>query len=156
MNFEQALKTEKISTIVVPTRGITVSRKTTYREVVRQLQETRKFCAIVLDGKKPVGIFTEADALKRGLLKEIDPKTPIENVMTANPTVVSMDDSLALAIRLMHRGRHRHLPVVSADNEFLGLISVRDIVFYLSENYPYDVFNLPPDPHKFSGAPEGA
>lgn len=155
MNFEQVLKTEKIRNVVVP-RGIQVTKDTPVREVVAELQAHKKICAVVLKGKKVVGIFTERDALKRGLLQDVDPETPIEKLMTADPDVVDMDDSLAVAIRIMHKGNHRHLPIVNQKKEYLGLLTSRDIVYYLSENYPYDVFNQPPDPHKISEAAEGA
>jgi CBS domain-containing protein len=109
-----------------------------------------------MDGKKIVGIFTERDALKRGLLAGASPDTPIEKLMTPDPVAVDPDDNLAVAIRLMHEGKYRHLPIVDRNDEYLGIISVRDIVMYLSENYPYEVYNQPPDPHKVSVAPEGA
>jgi CBS domain-containing protein len=63
---------------------------------------------------------------------------------------------MAVAIRLMHDGKYRHLPIVNSERECLGLVSVRDIVFYLSENYPLEVLNQPPDPHKISASAEGA
>lgn len=137
-------------------RGIQVSKDTPFKEVIRQLQAHKKFCAVILEGSRVVGIFTERDALKRGLLKGIQPDAPIEKFMTANPDVIDQNDSLGSAIRIMHNGKHRHVPVVNSKQEFLGLISVRDVVLYLSENYPYEIYNQPPDPHKFSGAPEGA
>lgn len=155
MNFGDTIKAERIRTVMTQS-GITVPKDSLYQDVVRKLQEEEKFCAVVLEGNKVVGVFTERDALKRGLLKNMGPATPIEKIMTPNPTVIDMDDSVAVAIRLMHQGKHRHLPVVNAKREYQGLVSVRDIVFFLSENYPYDVFNQPPDPNKFSNVPEGA
>lgn len=155
MNFEEAIKNEKIRHVMVP-RGIVVTRQTRYGEVVAELQGQKRYAAIILDGKKVVGIFTERDALKRGLLSGAGPDTPIEQLMTPNPVVVDPDDNLAVAIRLMHEGKYRHLPIVDRSDEYLGIVSVRDIVMYLSENYPYEVFNQPPDPHKVSAAPEGA
>ena len=155
MNFEEAIKNEKIRNVMVP-RGIQVTRKTTYGQVIHQLQTQKRFAAIIMDEKKVVGIFTERDALKRGLLAGVSADTPIEKIMTANPVVVDAEDNLAVAIRLMHDGKYRHLPIVDRNDEYLGIISVRDIVMYLSENYPYEVYNQPPDPHKVSVAPEGA
>lgn len=155
MNFEEAIKNEKIRNVMVP-RGIVVTRKTTYGQVVAQLQGQKRFAAIILDKQKVVGIFTERDALKRGLLQGASPETPIEQLMTPDPVIVDPDDNLAVAIRLMHEGKYRHLPIVDRNNQYLGIVSVRDIVMYLSENYPYEVYNQPPDPHKVSAAPEGA
>lgn len=137
-------------------RGICVSPKTSFGEVIQRLQTEGKFCAVVVEQKKVVGIFTERDALQRGLLKDTPPATSIQKLMTPKPDIIHMEDTLALAIQKMHQGKHRHLPVVDDEEAFLGLISVKDIVYYLSENYPYEVYNLPPDPHKFSGTAEGA
>lgn len=137
-------------------RGIQVQSGAVYGDVVEHLQDEGKFCAVILKGKKVLGIFTERDALKRGLLTQAEPETPIDDLMTKNPVAIKEDDTLMQAIQLMDQGRYRHLPVVNDDEEFVGLISVRDLVYYLAENYPYEVYNLPPDIHKFSGAPEGA
>jgi len=137
-------------------RGIEVPTGTSYGDVIEHLQDEEKFCAIILDQKKVLGVFTERDALKRGLLVHADPDTPIDRLMTKNPVLIQEEDSLINAIRLMDKGRYRHLPVVNTQKEYVGLISVRDLMNYLAENYPYEVYNLPPDFHKFSGAPEGA
>ncbi|MCP5467964.1 MAG: CBS domain-containing protein [Deltaproteobacteria bacterium] len=155
MEFEQALQTEKIRNIMTA-RGIQVDAKLSYAEVITQLQTEEKFCAVILEDKKVVGIFTELDALRRGLLDSIDRDAPIRDVMTPNPTTIDIDDNLAVAIRLMHQGKYRHLPVVDGNREFMGLISVRDIIIFLSENYPSDIYNLPPDPHQVSTEAEGA
>jgi CBS domain-containing protein len=155
VNFEKALKEQKIKTLTTK-KSVTICKDTTFSETVHQLQEARSGCAVVLQDKKVIGIFTEKDVLQRGLLKKVDPKTPISQLMTSDPMVLDMEDTLAVAIRLMHDGKYRHLPIVNSQLEFLGLVSVRDIVFYLSENYPYEVLNQPPDPHKISASAEGA
>lgn len=155
MSFDEAIKNEKIRNVMGPS-ALLVPRGRRYGEVIAQLQAENKFCAVVLDGKKVIGIFTERDALKKGLLPGTETTTPIEKMMTPNPVVVDPEDSVALAIRLMNQGKYRHLPIVDRHDEYVGLVSVRDIVDYLSENYPYEIFNQPPDPHKFSVVPEGA
>ncbi|KAB2839012.1 CBS domain-containing protein, partial [bacterium] len=65
MNFEEALKTEKIRNLATR-EGLTVPPELTLGEVVRRMQELRTGCAVVVAGKKVVGIFTERDALIRG------------------------------------------------------------------------------------------
>jgi CBS domain-containing protein len=155
VDFEKALKNEKIRNLK-NRRPVTVTKDSSYGEVVRLLCEAKTGCAVILAGKKVIGIFTEQDVLKRGVIPKTDPETPIEKLMTPHPKLLDIEDSVAVAIRLMHDGKYRHLPIVNAKDEFLGLVSVKDIVFYLSENYPYEVYNLPPDPRQISAAPEGA
>ncbi|MFO1464357.1 MAG: CBS domain-containing protein [bacterium] len=155
MNFEEALKTEKIRNLSTR-EALTVPPAMPLGEVVRLMQGRKTGCAVIVEGKKVVGIFTERDALIRVLLANAAPETPIQQVMTSKPKVLDREDSIAVAVRLMHDGKYRHLPVVNRRREFLGLVSVRDIVFYLSENFPLEVFNLPPDPHQVSSSAEGA
>ncbi len=155
MNFEEALKTEKIRNLSTR-EPLTVVPAMPLGEVVQLMQQRKTGCAVVLEGKKVIGIFTERDALIRGLLANADPAIPIEKLMTPKPKVLDREDTLAVAIRLMHDGKYRHLPVVNRQRELLGLVSVRDIVFYLSENFPLEVYNLPPDPHQVCNRAEGA
>ena len=54
--------------------------------------------------------------------------------MTRKPKVLDREDTLAVAIRLMHDGKYRHLPVVNRKREILGLVSVRDI--WIAFHYP--------------------
>jgi len=156
MSFEQALNSEKIRNLSTR-QAVLAPPEMPYGEVIRELQKTKRGCAVVLSTEQRVlGIFTERDALKRGLLSGADTKTPIQDLMTATPAVLFMDDTLAMAIRLMHDGKYRHLPIVDPEGKFLGLVSVKDIIFYLSENYPIEILNQPPDPHKISLSMEGA
>ncbi len=155
MNFDQVLKKEKIKDLK-SRKAVTVSKDLPFSEVIRQLQENKTGCAVVLENKRVVGIFTERDVLSRGLLANVDGSTPIEKLMTAKPKVLDREDTLAVAIRKMSEGKYRHLPIVNGQKEFLGLVSVRDIVIYLAENFPSEVYNLPPDPHQISTNAEGA
>ena len=76
--------------------------------------------------------------------------------MTPNPTTLKTTDSVADAIRLMNQGHYRHLPLVDENGGLVGVLGVRDLINYLAEHYPYEVYNLPPDPHQVIRAPEGA
>src|SRR5262249_46491555 len=110
----------------------------------------------IVEDNKVVGIFTERDALKRAALANRPSTTPIRDLMTPAPEVLGLEDSVAVAVRFMNEGGYRHLPIVNEKRGVAGLFSVRDIVLYLSELYPFDIFNLPPDPHQVARAREGA
>lgn len=155
MKFYQALRTEKVKSLS-HRKAVTVEKTMPFSEVIRKLQESKSGCAVVLDRDRVVGILTERDVLKRGILGDTPMDTPVERLMTPHPKVLDMEDTLAVAVRLMHDGKYRHLPVVDAEGKFLALLSVRDIVYFLSELYPYEVYNQPPDPHQISATAEGA
>lgn len=116
-------------------------------KVVEEMSGKRRGAVLVEDGGKLVGIFTERDLVSR-----IDhgdtlwPHVVVRDVMTPHPMVVRRDDSLAEALRRLTQGRRRHLPVVDAQGEVLGLISIRDILTFVASKFPEDLINLPPDP----------
>ena len=103
--------------------------------------------AIVEDGDGTLlGMFTERDALVK-----LDPVRPqldahVSTVMTASPVTVEVDASLATALAKMDEGRFRHLPIVRDGDQIVGLVSVRDILTWVSLHYPDAVQNLPPKP----------
>ena len=81
---------------------------------------------LVVDGSKLCGIFTERDALFRVLAEGRDPAaTRLNDVMTRQPQTIHPDEPFVNALRVMHKGRFRHLPVVEFDRP-LGMVSVRD------------------------------
>ena len=119
----------------------------------------KKGYAIILEDEKTskiAGIFTERDVMTRIVEQKVSPSTPVEKVMTANPKTLKATDSVADAIRMMNEGHYRHLPLVDDAGRLVGVLSVRDLIAYLAEHYPYEVYNLPPDPHQVIRAPEGA
>jgi CBS domain-containing protein len=90
-----------------------------------------------------VGVFTERDYLDRiagspELLSE-----PISTFMSADPDVLAPQATLAELLELIVRRGRRHLPVVE-DKEPVGLVAARDIVKYIADLFPTEVYNLPP------------
>ena len=75
----------------------------------------------------PGRIITERDLTRRVVAKDLDPKkTPIIDIMTANPDTLSPDDSAGDALELMQSRHFRHLPVVE-DGKCVGMVSIRDL-----------------------------
>ncbi|MEX0943829.1 MAG: CBS domain-containing protein [Pseudomonadales bacterium] len=52
----------------------------------------------------------------------------VEEIMTRHPVTLGPNDSLDKAARLMNSHRIRHIPIVGAATEFLGLITQRDLL----------------------------
>ena len=99
---------------------------TTVTEAARRMREGNTGAAMVLEGTRLAGIFTERDALFRVLAVARNPsETPVAAVMTRDPQTIHPDKPFDEALRMMHEGRFRNVPVVE-DGRPLGMVSVRD------------------------------
>lgn len=89
-------------------------------------------CALVLEGEKLVGIFTERDLLLKlaGTQQDLGALT-MRQVMVPDPEKLEADDTLAAALHKMSVGGFRHLPVVTRNDVPLGVISIKDILGYI-------------------------
>ena len=84
---------------------------------------------MVLNGEQLVGIFSERDyARKIALHGKNSKETPVRDIMTPAPFTVRPEQTLDDCMSLMIEKKIRHLPVVSASNDILGIISIRDVV----------------------------
>ena len=85
-------------------------------------------CLIVVEGRRPIGIVTERDMLKRVLLRQRDPrKTSVNNVMSKPLIVSTPKTEIRDAVRVMNERRIKKLPVIE-DGNLLGLVSLTDVV----------------------------
>ena len=115
-----------LRSIVAKQAPVTVPKSATVREASRTMQQHNIGALLVVDGSRLVGIFTERDALFRVLADGRNPETTrVFDVMTRQPQTIHPDEPFVQALRVMHKGRFRHLPVVEFDRP-LGMVSVRD------------------------------
>lgn len=137
-------------------KPIKVTPDTTVAEAVAMMNEKSLGCVLVAKGGKLAGIFTERDVLKK-VVGKLDPaKTKVKEVMTTDPQGFQLDDSIAFVLNAMHVGGYRHVPIVSKDKEPLAVVSVKDIMAFILDNFPEDVLNLPPEPMRKTEQREGA
>ena len=103
-----------------------IPANSTVTEAARRMREANTGAALVLEGTRLAGIFTERDALFRVLALARNPlDTPVTDVMTRDPQTIHPDKPFDEALRMMHEGRYRNVPVVE-DGRPLGMVSVRD------------------------------
>lgn len=83
--------------------------------------------AVVSDGDRLVGIFTERDVLNRVVAAGRDPKTTIvQDVMSTPMACCTRMTTIGECSRVMREKRIRHLPVVE-DGRLQGMISIGDL-----------------------------
>jgi CBS domain-containing protein len=132
-HVERALLADRVSKLR-PKTPIVVARETPVGDVLKLLVEQGIGCVFVVDDNAIVGVFSERDALKRiGTAATSLVTKPVAEFMTVNPQDLDEDAKIAFAVRMMDLGGYRHIPVVDAHRRPVGVISVRDILKYLTE-----------------------
>lgn len=137
-------------------RPAMVERNASISETVEAMRASRLGCALVCERGKLVGLFTERDLLNKVIGEPVSYSTPVEQVMTFGPAHLSLDDSVYSAMRLMREGDYRNVPLVDAEGEAAGVVTVRDLVSYFAEHFPKEALNLPPDHDQLMRSAEGA
>lgn len=130
--IEHSIVKDRIG-VLFPQPPFTVRSDTPVGEVLQLLVDRRMGCALVVDDGALKGVFTERDALFKLNAQYADLLShPISEFMTPNPVIVRTTDTIAFALHKMDLGGYRHLPVMD-DDEVAGVISIRDILRYLSD-----------------------
>jgi CBS domain-containing protein len=111
----------------VMTRSIlAVDAATTVAEAATIMGERAAGSALVMDGDRLLGIFTERDIVK-ALGQHFDAAGhPVSEWMTSDPLTVPADTPAGDALRTMLDRGFRHLPVVEGD-AVVGVVSMRDL-----------------------------
>ena len=116
-------------------------------EVLRKMREAGRGAVLIVRSGRLCGIFTERDVLLRVAGFPIDvERTTVAEHMTPDPHTLPADSSVAYALNKMVVEGFRHIPLVDADEHPTGMVSMRDLIDYLSDFFSKDVLNLPPNP----------
>lgn len=111
-------------------------------DAVKLMAQNNIGSVIIVNGDKPVGIFTERDLLK-AVAKGEDLNKPVEKLGTYGKLItIREDEPLSNAARLMHQYGIRHLVVVDGKDKVVGIISIRDII---SEKHLLSAISTKPD-----------
>jgi CBS domain-containing protein len=130
---ERGLLRDRIE-ILQPRKPFSVGPDVTVGETLKMMMGRGVGCVMIVDGDRMLGIFSERDALLRlnvDAAKMTD--RPISEVMTVNPATLKARDKIAFALHRMNVGGFRHLPILDDDDLLVGVISIRDILAYLTE-----------------------
>lgn len=133
---------------------VCVGPSTPLSEAIELMKDDEGGCAIVCEGKRVVGVFTERDLLMKVIGEEVDPGTPVSQLMS--PVVATLDARATIgdAVSVMNEKSYRNIPLVK-DGELVGSVSVFDVITYLAESYPKETMNLPPVPAQVMDTAEG-
>ncbi len=126
-------------------------------EAIHLMRQHRQPCVLVTREGKLSGIFTEHDVAAKIVDTGIDlERTPVRTYMTGDPATLPLDAGVGYALNKMVVDGFHRLPLVDPEGRPAGVVSMRNIIAYLSTLFPKDVLNLPPDPTKIPRQREGA
>ena len=136
---------------------IVVDAATSLAEVLRKMREVGRGAVLVVKDGRLAGIFTERDVLLRvaGFALDVE-HIAVGEHMTREPHTLPADTSVAFALNKMVVEGFRHVPLVDEQGRPTGMVSMRELIDYLSDFFSKDVLNPPPDPNGGFRSRDGA
>jgi CBS domain-containing protein len=111
---------------------VTVDRDTDVRKAAELMRDRNIGSLFITRGKDIIGILTDTDMVRRSVAVGADPtKMTAEQIMSAPIITIEEHKTLLDANDLMAREHLRHLGV-TRDGRLVGMISVRDLVVFLT------------------------
>jgi CBS domain-containing protein len=125
---------DPIKSFMVPSeKFITVERDTDVRTAARTMCDRRINSLLVTHGTEIIGILTDTDMVRRVVAAGADTlTTTTEQIMSAPIVTIEGDKTVLDASDLMAHTHIRHLGVTQ-DGKLVGMISVRDILVFLTK-----------------------
>ena len=122
-----------VKSFMVPReKFVNVERDTDAQTAARIMRDRSIGSLFITNGKEIIGILTDTDMVRRVVAAGIDThKTTVEQIMSAPILTIEESKTLLDANDLMAKTHIRHLGVTQ-DGKLVGLISVRDLVLFLT------------------------
>ncbi|MEX0679198.1 MAG: CBS domain-containing protein [Pirellulales bacterium] len=115
---------------------VAVAEESVFVAAERMHQRTVGALVIVDDANVPIGILTDRDLVTRSIAAGRDAyTTAIRDVMTPRPKTVLLETPIAQALSLMRDGAFRRLLIVNGDGQLAGIVTLDDILLFLSEQF---------------------
>ncbi len=98
---------------------------------------------LVIEGGQLIGVISERDYARKVILKGRSSKdTFVREIMTPSPITISCDTSVDEAMRVMTENRIRHLPVIDRDGHVAGVLSIGDLVNWITSTQDETIAHL--------------
>lgn len=118
-----------------------VSPEDTVLTALQVMAEKNIGAVVVMEGAQVVGIFSERDYARRGILIGNSEATKMREVMSTTVYFVSPGESLGNCLAQMTDKHIRHLPIIK-DDKLVGLISIGDVVKAIIEEKQSTIVGL--------------
>ena len=122
-----------------------VGVKATVRDALEIMAKKDIGAVLVIDHEKLVGILTERDYARKGVLAgRLAKDTPVREMMTTKVVTVTPRHTVQQCMAIMSDRQIRHLPVIE-DGKILGVLSIRDLVAEVVSHHEHVIRDLQRD-----------
>jgi CBS domain-containing protein len=118
-----------------------LSPQATVLEALHLMAEKGVGAVLVIDGDQLVGIFSERDYARRGVLMGRGVDATMDEMMTSPVLAINPDRTMEDVQAIMTDRHFRHLPVVE-NGKVVGLISIGDVVKYIIDEQANQISGL--------------
>ena len=106
-----------------------VSPKDTVFHALKLMADHNVGAVLVLDGGQLVGLLSERDYARKIVLQGKSSKdATVQDIMSDKVLYVSLEHSIDQCMSIMSEKRFRHLPVLDAEQQLVGIVSIGDLV----------------------------
>jgi CBS domain-containing protein len=125
---ERAMKTVSDLLRAKPARLVSIRPDASVLDAIKLLAQEDIGAAIVMEGDRLAGIFSERDYTRKVILQGRSSNTTrVDEIMTKSVITVNPRTRTRECMQLMTEKQIRHLPVLD-DKRVVGMVSIRDIV----------------------------
>ena len=124
--------------------------------VLRKMRDRRVSAVLIEENDRLLGIFTERDALTKVADNPSTWEREIAHFMTRDPQSLSSQQPISEALKLMNAGHYRNVPIVDENGRIEGNLPQHEVIRFITDEFPQDIYNLPPEPDRIAHTKEGA
>lgn len=128
---------------IARTPPVTIGPRASVLDAVELMSDAGAGAVVLVDGGRPIGIFTASDLLRRVVAKgrrlEV---TPLADVATSPLTVARPDTECERALELMVENHIRHLPIVDDSAHIRGMLSTRHLLRCMVDDLSQELNSL--------------
>ncbi len=118
-----------------------VPLEATVAEAVRVMISAQVGAVAVVDGGQRIcGIFSERDVLVKVALSGGNPSTTQVRRLMTTPVETAIPDITPIeALGIMGQGHFRHLPIVDLEGKLLGMLSMRNLLQWRTDDLHHEL-----------------
>jgi signal-transduction protein with cAMP-binding, CBS, and nucleotidyltransferase domain len=117
---------KRVTEVMTESPVDTIERGLTVALAARMMKERARGSLVVVDDRKPIGIITERDLVRRIIAEDKSTATKVGDIMSEPLISVGPEATVSSAANVMYKNGIRRLPVIE-EGRLLGIVTSTDL-----------------------------